>query len=218
MKVAAMVAAALMFALLSYPSPAVAKPQPPKELQEIFRTIEQIETGFKSGAWDKALSFTGRVETQFKAISDRIRKDANPTIVNDLEIVLKNFRISLVQKDPGRSNNGLIMLQRLLFEIMMAYDYKKPPIFTVIDQYIGEAAESAEKSDFTNVVSEMKEVDALFRLSRQLLAERGARIGDMDEVASLIQETIQAGSAGDRKASESLLKKLRAKHKAVTAR
>jgi hypothetical protein len=64
----------------------------------------------------------------------------------------------------------------------------------------------------------MKEVQALFRLSRQLLTERSVNAGDMDEVESLIQEIIKAGSAGDRKASESLLKKLRAKHKEVTAR
>jgi|GEM_PF-4289600 len=218
MKVASIVAAALIFALMGHPAQAVAKPQPPKEFQEIFRTIEQIETSFESDAWDKALSLVSRVETQFNSVSDGIRKDVNPAIVNDLGIVIKNFRLSIVRKDLGRANNGSIMLQRLLSEIMMAYDYKKPPIYTITNQNINEAAESAEKSDFTNVVNEMKEVQALFRLSRQLLTERSVNAGDMDEVESLIQEIIKAGSAGDRKASESLLKKLRAKHKEVTAR
>lgn len=216
MRVAAM--AALIFALLFHPEPAAAKPQPPGELQEIFSAIRQIEAGYESGAWDKALSLTKRIESRIKAASGSIGKDANPSVVKDFEIVLHNLRNSIIQKDISRATNGLIMLQRLLFEIMMAYDYRKPPIFTAIEKYIDEAAEAAEKSDLTNVVNEMKEIDALFRLARPLLVERGAGTGDMDDFGSLIQETLKAGSAGDIKAAESLLKKLKARHKAVTAR
>ncbi|MBI5143228.1 MAG: hypothetical protein HZA20_13720 [Nitrospirae bacterium] len=217
MKVAA-IAAALMFGLLFYSEPAAAKPQPPKELLEIFRSIQQIETGYESGAWEKALSLTNRIESQISAASARIGKDVNASVINDFKVVLVNLRGAIIQKNLNRSTNGLIMLQRLLFDIMMAYDYKKPPIFTVIEKYIDEAAESAEKSDFTNVVNEMKEIDALFRQAGQLLQERNIKPAELDGISSLVQEIIEAGSAGNREGTESLLKKLKARHKAVTAR
>lgn len=185
-----------------------AKPLPPPQLKAIFEKFTDLDDTFKAGHWDKALKSADNIAASFNTILPQLTVSIKGDISTAFNSMVINLKQSLRKKDEEGSEEQYIVMQEFFFALMAHYDYKAPPIMSIIDKFIFEAAEALKKKDFNKVVSEMDEVSSFFYREETLLAEHGANTRDIDEFKAAARETRSAGKTRKAKAAYSGIKKL----------
>ena len=152
---------ALVLALSSTPSHARSV-NPPAQLTSIFKDMSRFETAFKSHKWDKAISAINKIDNTFNQMSPQLKKDIYSYTDNNYKDIINNTINALISKDISKVEIDFIELHNLVFSLISKYDYKIPPIMTMIENYIQEADDAANINNYYRVMSEIDEIDALF--------------------------------------------------------
>lgn len=171
---------------------------PPPRLMDIFQNLSSVEAKFKTGRWHDAIEATTGVLTTYKEILPELKKTVKVDIEADFTSRLMGLRQSLEKKDLRQAERNYIDLHKMIFALLDNYEFKVPPIMMIIDKYIDEAREAAEKRDFKRVVSEMNEVEDFFYQAGQDLSGQHASLVDIEEFKSTVREVREAGKTGSK--------------------
>lgn len=186
-----------------------AKPVPPPQLKAIFEKFTDLDDMFKAGQWDKALKSTDNISASFNRMLPQLKENIHGDISTAFNSMIANLKQSLRKKDEEDSEEQYIVMQEFFFAIMAHYEYKAPPIMSIIDKFISEAAGALKKNDFNKVVSEMDEVSSFFYREESLLSEHGANTKDIDEFKATAREIRSDVKAKKIKAANNGIKKLK---------
>jgi hypothetical protein len=138
--------------------------QPPPVLIEIIEEFSKMESKFENKKWHEASDTLAAIKEKIEQLK---MADANQL---DFNKVIDRLKLAFEKKDIKTTENNYIQLQQMLFLYSDNFDYKIPPIISIMNKYINdEAAEALEKNDYDEVYSEMREVGSFFRNSRALL-------------------------------------------------
>ena len=194
--------------------PLQAKPAPPRQLITIFDDFTELEENFRSGRWNKALESTDKILWTFTLVQPQLEENIKADIAPYFDSTLDGLRQAIMKKDVQETMARYVEMQEFFFVIMDNFDYKVPPILSIVDKYISEAGEALRHKDFSRVASEMQEVGDFFYRVEPLLREKGARFKDVEEFKGAVR---QVRAAGDRRSEKTAragikaLKKLSAK-------
>ena len=129
--------------------------------------------------------------------------------------MMADLRRSIKEKDMESAESHYIKIQELFLAIMDNFQYKVPPILSIIDKYITEAEDALKKNNFRRVVSEMDEVGDFFYKAELLLKGKGVHHKDINKFKTVVREVRAAGETGKAKsalAGIKTLKKLSARY------
>jgi len=182
---------------------------PPPQLMDIFQDFSSLEAKFKNNRWEEAVESTNEIASTFRKILPDLKKTVKVDIEKDFFSRLSNLKQSLKKRDVQQTEIKYIELHKMIFALLDNYEFKVPPIISVIDTYIGEAGEAVERDDFKRVVSEMNEVEDFFYQAALDLNERHAQLVDTEEFKSIVRDVREAGRNRDKKRAEAGIDKLR---------
>ncbi len=190
-------------------NPLHARPAPPEKLIKIFEYLSRLEENFKSEEWDEAIKVTNTISSAFKEVLPQLKKTFKVDILTTFNQRLRNLRQAIQEKNMEATEDNYIALQELLLTIMNNYEYKVPPVFVIINEYLEEAETALKKKDFKRVVSEMDEIGDFFYGANYLLKEKGVRRKDIEEFSMTIREVWAAGRTKDAIAVQNGITKLK---------
>ncbi len=203
---ALLVACCIVPATLSH-----AKPLPPPQLDTIFDHFSELEEHFKSCRWNKALKSSDSMCAAFEEMAPQIRETIRGDVAAAFASMMTDLRKAILRKDMESTEACFIAIQKLLFIITDYYQYKVPPVLSIIDKYIGEAEEALKRNDFKRVESEMVEVDEFFYRAKPLLRRKGACYADIEEFETVVREVRVAENRSAAEKGIETLKKLSAR-------
>ena len=91
---------------------------------------------------------------------------------------------------------------------MKAYHYSIHPVLMVIEGYVAEAIEAAEKQDFERVIHEMKETATIITTSADIMAEKGVGKGMQQDFREQLFAVMNAATANNQQQALQALKKM----------
>jgi hypothetical protein len=186
-----------------------AKPEPPEELTGIFIEISELEGKFESGKWKEAGETVDEIGEKVEKISGEIKAAGGEKMLKGFDSILKNLEKSIAGKNEKTTERFFIALQSLLFKIMDGFSYKVHPVFQILKKYSAdEAVEAAERGDFKDVESEMRELLNFQKSTRDTLMKHGVKIEDLAEAAKEIQEVNKFSKLKDKESTKKHLTEL----------
>jgi hypothetical protein len=171
---------------------------PPPKLIVLFEDFSKLEAKFKSNRWSEALNATDELKKTFGKLLPELKKTVNLNVEKDFDARLTELRSAIKRKDAKATETAYIEMHRLVFALMDNFIYPVPPVLTIVDKYIGEAAEAEQLNDYARVASEMEEIDDFFFQAGPELMEKHARAIDTEEFKSAARDVRAAGIAHDK--------------------
>lgn len=177
----------LLLAVVSY-----AKPAPPQNLTAILEEVSELEEKFEGGNWTDARATLGEIQKMYADVYRSFEKQVPADLHKRFIASISALGQFLESEDEEKSEKSFIAMQVLLFEIMGHFDYKVHPVIQTLKKYIGEEAqESLEKKDYSNVLSELKEVVTFFSKNTTLFQQNGIPNADLQLFMSTLGEAIK---------------------------
>lgn len=174
--------------------PSHARPEnPPPQLTKIFKDMSMFETAFKSGNWDTAMRAADKIDKTFNQMSPQFKRELYGYTDNDYNYLYNNIKVGIKSRNVVKVEFHFIELHDLVFSLIAKYDYKIPPIITIINKYIHEAEEAANKNNYSRVVSEMNEIIALFNFVEKHLLRIDTMRSDGKKIRAKLGEIRSAG-------------------------
>ncbi|GAM08673.1 hypothetical protein OR1_00945 [Geobacter sp. OR-1] len=196
MKISLKCAGLLIVALFIFFLPALSHARiasPPPELTSIFNDFAELETAFKSGNWDGALSATGKIDMTFNRMLPQLKKDLKTNPEKTYNEISNNIKKSLNEKSSVATQRNFIELHRFIFTLSSNYEYKTRPIFIVIGKYIAEAEEANNIKNYHRVVSELDEIITIFGFVENYLDNKAAKRQKVEGIKTILNEIRVAG-------------------------
>jgi hypothetical protein len=193
----------------TYNSVLAQKYSPTEEVGEIIEAMGELEESYEDNQWEEALESTEKIDKEVKGIIAQIKTDDL-----NLQGALDNLKKSVAGHNSEDTELAYIIFQRRVFSLLNDFEYDVHPVLTILEQYIiEEAGEAAEKNDFEEVLSEMRESGNLFKYAKPLLSEKGVSQQALSEFNAKIIALIRAGNHNDNKKVAELLKEIQAQYK-----
>lgn len=184
------------------------KPEPSEELANLFTNVVAIEDAVGEGAWPRALKSTEEVEEILTGLAPSIRNAAGGKVYLGLEEDITQLQTAIRRRDKMAVMNQLISMQKNIFHTMQAYNYYVHPAFLVIQRYVVEAVEAAEKKDFGRVVHEMKEIANIITSSAEVMLSKNIGRGMQSDFRELLYSVLNAAKEKNQQESINCLKKM----------
>lgn len=177
----------LLLAAVSY-----AKPAPPQNLTAILEEVSELEEKFEGGNWTDARATLSEIQKMYADVYRSFEKQVPADLHKRFIASISALGQFLESEHEEKSEKSFIAMQVLLFEIMGHFDYKIHPVIQTLKKYIGEEAqESLEKKDYSNVLSELKEVVTFFSKNTALFQQNGIPNADLQLFMSTLGEAIK---------------------------
>lgn len=199
---------ALFIVFTSLPSHA-RLPSPPPQLTSVFMDVAEFETAFKSDKWDKALASTGKINTKFNQMLPQLKKEIKGNTESFFREIMGRLEQSVKKKDQDKTEKNFIELHKYILTLISNYEYKTPPIFIIINKYIGEAEEALEQKRYGRVLSEVEEISFLFSFAESHLENRDTRRKHIESIKLKLQEIKAAAQYKKSEAAKTGIKSLK---------
>lgn len=181
-------------------------------VNELIEAMGEFEESYESNKWGEAKEATEEIETKAKAIIAQIKND-------ELEIVaaVENLKKAVDQKNSDYTELAFITLQRRFYSLLNDFDYEVHPVLSILDHYLDEAGEAAEKNDMDEVISEVRECGNLFKFAKPIFVEKGIAINDLNKCNSNMIALLMAGKHNDDKKVLEFLKEIQEQYETFMA-
>lgn len=161
---------------------------PPAQLTGIFMDFAEFEAAFKSDKWSEAQEAIGKISAKFNQMLPQLKKDIKGDPEKTFQGIIGSLNQSVKKQDNEKAQRHFIELHRFVLSLISNYNYRTPPIFIIINKYIGEAEEALEKKKYDRVISEVEEISFLFSFAESHLENRDTRRKQIEEIKSKLQE------------------------------
>jgi len=189
--------AALVIISVSY-----AKTAPPANLDEVFELFAEFEESFEDENYAEANEIFEELSKSIVEITDSV-EDPNKA---DFALILKGLEEGLKQKNEMKIEPRYFRLQKAFFNILDNFEFETHPIISIIEKYIVEDSMNALKEkDYSDIVSEMKEVGSFINTAQDYLTEHGVVKDEIMSFRNQIVETVTAARNEDEKKTEESL-------------
>jgi hypothetical protein len=121
---------------------------------------------------------------------------------------MDELKSNLMKKNQTGSLTSLAALQSLFVRIMDIYEYKNPPVLSLIDMNLAQAKDDFAGGRYDGVTREMQESIVLLGYAQKFFKERGASQPDIDEFKIAIISTKLASKVSDKSETGNGLGKL----------
>lgn len=166
---------------------------PPPQLTIIFDDMSAFEAAFKSGNWDKARSAAGRIDKTFNQMLPQLKRDLNDNTEKTYSEIINKIKLSTDNKTADITQIHFIELHYFIFSIISKYEYKTPPVLTIINKYIAETEEAIKVGNYTRVVSEMDEIISMFSFVENHMLRTDSMRRDAGDIKGKLKEIRLAG-------------------------
>jgi hypothetical protein len=182
---------------------------PPSQLTSVFADIAEFETAFKSEKWEEALGSTGKINTKFNQMIPQLKKEIKGNTENFFREIMGKLEQSVKKRDQEKTEKNFIELHKYILTLIGNYEYKIPPIFIIINKYIGEAEEALEQKHYSRVLSEIEEISFLFSFAENHLDDRDTRLKQIAAIKTKLQEIKAAAQFKKNEAAKIGIKSLK---------
>lgn len=184
------------------------KPVPPEQLTKVFAEVVELEDAVLAAKWAQAQKIIEEVEELLLGIGPSIRKATSDAAYQVLESSVVQLQKAVEQQDRGLALERMVPLEKELLSTMKAYHYSIHPVLMVIEGYVAEAIEAAEKQDFERVIHEMKETATIITTSADIMAEKGVGKGMQQDFREQLFAVMNAATANNQQQALQALKKM----------
>ncbi len=182
--------------LFSLSNTCLAKPLPPDGLGDVFEQLAELEESYENGEWNEAAEMFTELEEGLNEIASKTPADYQLDFNNSL----KGLHYGIIKKDRELTEKGYIRLTEDCINFCNNFDFKVHPLFSIINKYIGvEAMEAAEKSEFDEVVSEVREVAHMLDEFKDVFNENGIDKKELKELHAQLNNIVAAAKNKDSK-------------------
>lgn len=188
----------IAFVLLALFGPAFAKPQPPKELDGLFEMFSKLGSSISGLKWDAAASEADAIKQRFVTLYSELKKSASTDIIFQFGSAMDELKSNVTKKNQTGSLTSLAALQSLFVRIMDIYEYRNPPVLTLIDMNLAQTKDEFAGGRYEGVTREMQECIVLHGHAQKFLKERGASQQDIDEFKMAMISTKMASQVSDK--------------------
>lgn len=199
-------------ALALFPAAAEAaaqgKPEVPPSLREALATLTELERRFEGGSWDEAQASLRELRKLFPAILQSSGKVTSSDVFYNFGYAIGKLQVSLMNRNRSETSTHFLELQDIFLALADQFAFEIPPALESIDRFVAEAKEDLEKSDYGEVVWEMREVSKCFRHLYGHLESKGVSFTDIWGYHRQINAIMAAAEAGSRPATRQALDKL----------
>ncbi|MDD2853026.1 MAG: hypothetical protein PHY09_14165 [Desulfuromonadaceae bacterium] len=161
---------------------------PPIQLTSIFMDFAEFEAAFKNGNWNDAKENTGKISDKFNQMLPQLKREIKGDQEKIFQGIMGKLNHSVTIQDKEKTQKLFIELHKFVLTLISNYAYKTPPIFIVINKYIGETEEALENKRYDRVLSEVEEISFLFSFAESHFDNRDTRRKQIGEIISKLRE------------------------------
>lgn len=182
---------------LSFAFPALAKPQPPAMLKEIFRDFSRLEENLSNENWKGASEGASHAKQSFLSMVPDIKKHSASESINQFVEVMGSFSQAVDARDLAKSLSYFPMVQAVFVRVLDIYEYQVPPLITGLEINIHEALENFKGTSYDAVAREMQELIVLLSQAESVLKRRGVSAKEIGNFKMLLINTKMAAAVSD---------------------
>lgn len=184
--------------LFFHAAPVSAKPQPPKELDGLFERFGKISVSLSSKKWEIAASEADTIKQRFVTLYPELKQHASADIIFQFGSVMDDLKNNVAKKNQTGSLTSLAALQSFFVRIMDIYEYRNPPVLSLIDMNFAQAKDDFAGGRYEGVTREMQENIVLHGHAQKFLKERGATQPDIDDFKMAMISAKMASEVSDK--------------------
>lgn len=182
---------------LSSPSPALAKPQPPSLLHEIFKDFNRLEETLGGQDWKGASDKANNLKHAFLSMVPELKNNSASETVSLFVEVMGNFSQALTARDSAKSQKFFSMVQGVFLLAMGVHEYQVPPLVTGLETNVREALEKLGETSYEGVAEEMQELVVLLSQAENMLKKKGVDAQEIGNFQILLITTKLAAAVSD---------------------
>lgn len=165
---------------------------PPPQLTSIFMDISEFETAFKSDKWQEARGAANKITSQFNQMLPQLKKDIKSDSEKAFITITTKLNMAVEKRETAETEKYFVELHTFLLSLISNYEYKVPPVFSLINRYIGEAEEALVRRRYKRVLSELDEIASLFSFAESHLADRDVKRKNIEEIYAKLRSAMAA--------------------------
>ncbi len=150
------------------------------------------------------------IKQLFAASYAELKKATSADMIFQFGSIMDELKGNLMKKNLTGSLSSLAALQSLFVRIMDTYEYRNPPVLSLIDMNLAQAKEELAGGRYDGVTREMQESIVLLGHAQKFLMERGASQHDIEEFKMAMISTKMASEVSDKTETGSGLGKVTA--------
>lgn len=169
-----------------------AKPTPPPKLLDILKINSEFEESYEKGNWREARKALVEITEGMAEHLEYAERYKSEIKLSDFNPILVKISAAVAKEDIEEVEKLYLFYQKNLFVFMDQFEYEYHPILLTIDKYIAdEAREEAEKGNYSEVESELKEVLVLISKALVIIRDAGVPETEIKSFSSQLRKTIK---------------------------